>query len=271
MNESNALVTHWKAAAQAFQKNMLAVERRGDHEAIHDARVAMKKLRSYAMLYDSTVGTTLCKQIKKFSLQYRTAGACRDTYNSLQLVKKFGKKLNCEFQLFLAYLQFTLQANLRYLRYVLKVRPILTQEWQEWESMIAAPELQSAHVTKSMKEAIVELWESIRVPKSMDDAEWLHSLRKDLKRIFYALQAVPMPERFSAHHIKEIRELNTLFGKWQDLHQLELRTKDFKENLLDKSTSEYGHLKQLLKAIEKEKESEYNALRQKLSSLLKID
>jgi len=271
MNESNALITHWKNATQAFQKNILAVERRVEHEAIHDARVAMKKLRSYALLYDEAAGTALYKQIKKFSMLYRTAGACRDTYNSLQLVKKFSKKLNCEFQLFCAYLQFTLQANLRYLRYVLKVRPVLVQEWQELENAITSSELHSAHIIKSMQGVIVGLWENIRVPKSMDDAEWLHNLRKELKRIFYSLQAVPMPERFSTHQIKEIRELNTLFGKWQDLHQLEVRTKDFKENLLCKGTSEYAHIKQLLKAIEKEKESEYSALRQKLSLLLKAD
>src|SRR5438046_1465808 len=45
------LLPHWKKELQVFHENLLVLQRSPDTEAVHDLRVAIKKLRSYTKLY----------------------------------------------------------------------------------------------------------------------------------------------------------------------------------------------------------------------------
>lgn len=265
---TNSLAQRWQEATDEFQKNLATIARRANHEAIHDARLAMKRLRSYATLYDEATGASLRKELEKFASLYRAAGACRDAYNALRLAKKFGKKLDCVFPLLDARLTFAMQSDLRYLRYALSARPVASEEWLALKRAMPNAKLPPARL-KSIQNVIEERWESVASSENLNDPESLHDLRKALKWTLYCLDATPMPERFSPKRLKDIDELAALLGKWQDLHQFERVVKRFKENLLRKSDAESALVKRLLKAIKAEKAETYALVSRKFSSLRK--
>ncbi|MCS6989035.1 MAG: CHAD domain-containing protein [Chloroherpetonaceae bacterium] len=266
--ELNSLAKHWQSAADAFEKNLLAIARRANHEAIHDARLAMKKLRSYATLYDDATGSAIRKTVEKFALLYRAAGACRDQYNALRLARKFAQKLECEFPLFDARLRFAMQSDLRYLRYALSACPVSTEDWRALKQAMPATKVSSARL-KPIRRVIEERWESVEASDPPDDAETLHDLRKALKWILYCAQALPERDGSWQKLLKDIDELCSLLGKWQDLHQFERRAKTFKESLLRKSVGEYALLKRLVKVVKAEKAANHRAIARKFASLRK--
>src|SRR5215831_3746580 len=48
---ANFLVQHWKKELQTFQENLAVLLKTSNTDAIHDLRVAVKKLRSYFKFY----------------------------------------------------------------------------------------------------------------------------------------------------------------------------------------------------------------------------
>src|ERR1051326_7925434 len=53
MPGDNPLLRHWQTQVLVFQKNLSLLKGQMNVEAIHDLRVAIKKLRSYFKLYAS--------------------------------------------------------------------------------------------------------------------------------------------------------------------------------------------------------------------------
>lgn len=268
MNATHLLLPHWQREAQIFHQKMSLVARRLHHGAIHDARVAMKKLRSYARLSDKVMRTSLRAALLPFATLYLTCGACRDAYNAIRLLETFSHRLERRFPLFEAYLKISLQAHARYLRKVFTILPISESDWQLLSQPQGLSERVSLQALRAMQDETQALWESVEMPASDRNAEALHDLRKALKQLFYWLEVVPASDSFAFHDFKALRTLNSLFGKWQDLHQLERRVQLFRQEFLGKGTSERRDLKLLLKSIAQEKRKLYSSMTDKLSLLL---
>lgn len=263
-----SLLPHWQKEASIFHQKVRLLERRLSHSAIHDARVAMKKLRSYARLADRVMGTALQGSVKPFATLYRTFGACRDAYNATRLLMKFSQQMAQPFPLCEAYLQISLQASVRYLRKMYAIVPISENEWLSLSHPQGLGDALSAQAVQAMQAEVQSLWESVEMPSSDRNAEALHDLRKTLKQLFYWLEVVPASKDFAFQHLKELDTLNSQFGKWQDLHQLERRVRMFRDELLGKGANERRNLKQLLKEIEKQKQKRYQVMQEKLAFLL---
>ncbi|MCS7012260.1 MAG: CHAD domain-containing protein [Chloroherpetonaceae bacterium] len=269
MSNGSSLLPHWQKEAERFHQKVALLERRLSHPAIHDARVAMKKLRSYARLADKVMHTSLRVSVAPFATLYRTAGACRDAYNATQLLQTFSRQLEYRFPLFEAYLKIALQASARYLRKMFALLPISENEWLLLAEPQGLGKMLSAQTVQAMQDEVQALWENVKMPASSRDAEALHELRKELKRLFYWLEVVPVSQTFAFRHHRELEDLNSLLGKWHDLYQLERRVRTFREELLGKGTNERRQLKLLLKEIEQRKRKRYEAMCEKLSFLLK--
>lgn len=268
MKATYSLLPYWRREAETFHQKIALVERRLSHSAIHDARVAMKKLRSYAQLSDKVMRTSLRATVLPFATLYLTCGACRDAYNAIRLLEAFAHRLERRFPLFEAYLKISLQASARYLRKVFTILPISESDWQLLSQPQGLCERVSSQTLRAMQSETQALWESIDIPASDHNAEALHDLRKALKRLFYWLEVVPRSESFAFCSQKELRALNSLFGKWQDLHQLERRVQLFRQEFLGKDTPERRDLKLLLKTLAQEKRKLYGTMTDKLSLLL---
>ncbi len=268
MHAQYSLLPHWQREAQIFHQKISLVARRLHHGAIHDARVAMKKLRSYARLSDKVMRTSLRAAVLPFATLYLTCGACRDTYNAIRLLEAFTHRLDRRFPLFEAYLKISLQASARYLHKVFTILPISESDWQLLSQPQGLSERISLQTLRAMQDETRALWESVEIPASDRNAEALHDLRKALKQLFYWLEVVPASDSFAFYDLKALRALNSLFGKWQDLHQLERRVQLFRQELLGKDTPERRDLKLLLKALAQEKRKLYGTMTDKLSVLL---
>lgn len=268
MKATYSLLPHWRKEAETFHQKIALVERRLSHSAIHDARVAMKKLRSYAQLSDKVARTSLRTMVAPFATLYRMCGACRDAYNATRLLQTFARRLDRRFPLFEAYLKISLQSSARYLRKAFAMLPISESDWLLLAQAQGLRESLSPQMLRAMQSETQALWESVEMPTSDHDAKALHDLRKALKRLYYWLEIVPASESFAFRRLKELRALNSLFGKWQDLYQLERRAKFFRQELLGKEASERQELKLLLKSVAQDKQKLYAAMTDKLSSLL---
>ena len=53
MPDDNPILRHWQTEVQAFDQNFTVLQSKMDIDAIHDLRVAIKKIHSYVKLYPS--------------------------------------------------------------------------------------------------------------------------------------------------------------------------------------------------------------------------
>jgi CHAD domain-containing protein len=61
MPEENPILIYWQSELDVFNKNLLSLREQMNEEAVHDLRVAIKKLRSCFRIYSELVKKNLKK------------------------------------------------------------------------------------------------------------------------------------------------------------------------------------------------------------------
>lgn len=253
MDTANPILIQWKKEQKVFEKNLALLRQKLNKEAIHDLRVAIKKLRAYFEFYlllkkkedlDLASGS-LHESLRSTEELFITTGRQRDVEICLEIITEFKSSPSISINQFSLYLQtilkitkaWTNQEIHRYKNKELKKIAFLLKEEPELNNSIQLDQV----IKTAIDEKIGVIRNCFKKP---------HLLRKNLKSIYYWLNLVSQSEKYQSPLLHNI--LDDL-GSWQDHDVLLTRMKHFRKDYLPKSFHEHAALKELEKNIQKRK------------------
>lgn len=251
MDAANPILVQWKKEQKVFEKNLALLRQKLNKEAIHDLRVAIKKLRAYFEFYlllkkkEDLASGSLDGSLHSTEELFTTTGRQRDVEICLEIITEFKKSPSISINQFSLYLQtilkitkaWTNQEIHRYKNKELKKIAFLLKQEPEFSNSIELEQI--------IKSAIDE-----KVGKIRTHFKKPHLLRKNLKSAYYWLNLINQSEKYQPPLLHSI--LYDL-GSWQDHDVLLVRMKHFRKDYLPKSFDEHAVLKELEKNIQERK------------------
>ncbi len=251
MDAANPILVQWKKEQKVFEKNLALLRQKLNKEAIHDLRVAIKKLRAYFEFYlllkkkEDLASGSLDGSLHSTEELFTTTGRQRDVEICLEIITEFKKSPSISINQFSLYLQtilkitkaWTNQEIHRYKNKELKKIAFLLKQEPEFSNSIELEQI--------IKSAIDE-----KVGKVSTHFKKPHLLRKNLKSVYYWLNLINQSGKYQPPLLHSI--LYDL-GSWQDHDVLLVRMKHFRKDYLPKSFDEHAVLKELEKNIQERK------------------
>ena len=251
MHTGNLLSLNWNKEQKEFEKNLSLLREKYRKDAIHDLRVAVKKLRAYLELglllprdTEASPGFEVELLIKNTESFFTLSGRQRDLEICQEMVSSLKKETGYSYTELQSWFSsclkkargWTIAGIQSFNKSELQIAGrLLEQKIQSTDTNTISRQL-----LKLIDEQIPELHHHFREP---------HQLRKKLKKIYYWLQLIRpgVPETTSLNDI-----LDDL-GHWQDLGVVGTRIKHFRQDLLPKIFIEKEHLKEAEKKMESRK------------------
>jgi CHAD domain-containing protein len=243
------ILLHWKKQQRVFLQNLAKLTKQQETKAIHDLRVAIKKLRSYLKLLTILLnkinsGSGLEKTEQLFSI----LGKQRDIEMGLLLLQAFEKENKITYTAFRFHLKVALQRTEIWVKNALgkydeKELAELTRQSGQYLKDTNKQELLD-------KTGIIlnkELKKLKRVATHLPGQP--HDVRKMLKNIFYWISICPKDFLMNSIQLRKIKKSLDLLGDWQDHEMLHRKIKHFRKDFVPASKEEYLLLKELEKNI----------------------
>jgi CHAD domain-containing protein len=265
MNESNLILSSWKKEQVEFSRNFSMLKQHCSEEAVHDIRVAAKKLRAYLKLY-----ILLKKEPEWGYLLNNTGyffdilGKQRDVEICIDLTANYEKENKCRLTELKQYLALMLEkthgwSNQSIHRYhkkeLSKIALLLKEDYA----------LADKDVLKKQIQAIID-YHIISVRAFFKKP---HKIRICLKEVYYWITIIAAGDLKNEYHQKELHAILEYLGEWQDNEILLLRTKHFRNDYLPKPFDETVLLKKFEANIKDKKEILQKAAISKTKSWLK--
>lgn len=245
----NTIFLHWKKSQKDFDLNLTRLQQQLNTNAVHDIRVAIKKLRALLNLYILFKNEHGWEQLlKKTEALFNILGRQRDVEICRSLTDDFVKESNGSCKEWKQYLQAILKitsawANQEIHHYhkkeLAKIALVLKQE----NKLTVEKEFFSA-LTTIINTRLSATKKHFRQP---------HLVRKNLKEIFYWISLFPVDTALETWHQKELHSLLDNLGNWQDYEILEVRLKHFRKDYLPKPYEEYKELREFQNNINNHK------------------
>lgn len=267
MHKTNLILDHWKKEEKTLSKNLILLRQKLSKEAIHDLRVAIKKLRAYQELFfvlqketERIPGETETYFHKTESL-FNILGRQRDVEICLELTDILKKEDEYVCPQLTIFLQAVLKmakawSNQEIHRYrkneLLKIGFLLKQE----QSLKDSPAL-NLKIISAIDKMLEKLTSHFRQP---------HQLRMTLKTVYYWVSLLANKENYQPELLHSI--LDDL-GSWQDHEVLSLRLKHFRKDYLPKPFEEYAVVKEMEALTNEKKKSLVLSARNKTKRWLK--
>ena len=248
------ILLHWKKQQRIFSQNLAILRKLPDDKAIHDLRVAVKKLRSYLKLL-----TILFKKIEeepgfeKTGQLFKVLGKHRDIEMGLILLEAFEKEHRLTYTAFRFHLKVALQRTQLWVQNALS-------KYDDTELSRLTRQL-GLHLKESNKEELLKEINIIftkenkkltRLVKHLADQP--HEIRKMLKNIFYWIAICPKDFLLNSSQVSKLKKALDQLGDWQDHEMLHSKIKHFRKDFVPASREEYLQLKDLEKDIERKME-----------------
>lgn len=264
----NILTDNWDQQQKIFYDNLLAIRNKPGKTAIHDWRVAVKKLRSYLRLRELITGEKWKEEFAGIKKLFEIMGRYRDVEMSLFLFDKYGKKNNLHIPSFRKQLKSTLA---------------ITRTWIKKavagfdENVLNSLSLQvhSSLLIFSNEESEVLIKEQVK--NKSETARSLtgefrknaHEIRKLLKDIYYWLKLLPANAVLNETEMKQLDKILDCLGKWQDHFVFDKKLKWFRKEYLVKETDEFKEAEKLKLLIKEAKEKLLAEAEEKFHQLFK--
>jgi len=248
------ILLHWKKQQKVFSQNLATLRRLPDDKAIHDLRVAVKKLRSYLELL-----TMLFKKIQeepgfeKTGQLFKVLGKHRDIEIGLLLLEGFEKEHKLTYTAFRFHLKVALQRTQRWVQHALI-------KYDESELTQLTRQL-GLHLKETNRQ---ELLKEINIIVDKENKKLArlvkhlavqpHDIRKMLKNVFYWINICPKDFLFNSTQVNKLKKSLDQLGDWQDHEMLHSKIKHFRKDFVPTSREEYQQLKDLEKDIERKME-----------------
>jgi len=220
------------SAARAAERRL---DDRSDPEALHDFRVAIRRLRSLLRAYRPQLGSSVRKKDRaRLRKIQRTTGGGREADVALEWLTKQQRDLAPEYLTGLNWLSAKLLARRRVCAQALddEVRQAFKRTAEKLEERLAImrteqnlladrPHATFARTLANLTEAhatdlLVQLGQIAR----MDDAEALHKARIMSKRLRYLLEPLRAQVAEAQPVVKKTKRLQELLGDLNDIHVL---------------------------------------------------
>ena len=254
MPADNFILRHWMNETGVLHKNLVWLHREMNATAIHDLRVAVKKLRSYLKLCSLLFETTDTEKLfagtrELFSIlgKHRNLEVCRE------LLLSFNRKPDAITTSLLVYLQLMQdQVNPHCRRALFR--------YQEASLREITNRLEKRLETISEKEiadkVLITTASSIKTIKHdlKDFENRSHRVRKQLKDISYWSKACPPDLVFEKAQLKMIDKILDHLGNAQNYEVLKANLKTYRKTVLANATAEYRGIKKMEMSLGKKKE-----------------
>jgi CHAD domain-containing protein len=259
MPDANPIPGHWQTQLQVFDHNFSLLQHEMNVDAIHDLRVAIKKLRSYLKLYSTLFEK---KQHEELLGILRAVFSVFGKHRNIDIVKEImpslAEKNKPIPKTLLVYLQLLQDQVNPYCRQTIQEFKKdefdkLTREVQQELENSDAAELQG-----KVKELITSMTKEIRKDLKHFKKE-SHLIRKQLKDIFYWSNIFDDQVVFTKQQLKTLDRGLDHLGNIQDIEVLITHLKNFRKTILSNSSAEYH----LIKRMEAKAEKRQDALLEK--------
>jgi len=253
MPGDNPIQGHWLHELDTLQKNFALLQQQLVADAIHDIRVAIKKLRSYFKLCLALSKKEDKDQLSRTKDLFSILGRHRNLEITKQLAVSIAGKDLQKIKPLLVYLQllqdqvaeYCLQAIQQY--NMDELSKLTTQMEKEFENF---DEHELRHETRN---AIVSSIENVK-DNQADFFKKSHLVRKDLKNCFYWSKIFDEHLAFSKTEIKKMDHILDNLGKIQDHEVLITNFKNFRKSILSDTMNEYDMIKKMEERAKKKRE-----------------
>ncbi|MCB9024422.1 MAG: CHAD domain-containing protein [Lentimicrobiaceae bacterium] len=217
------LETYFLKHHQAFISNYALTINSFDSDAIHDLRVAIKRMRAVYVLLEKIFPEKFAAKEAEGALHelFRLSGRMRDAQVQQKLTATYEQKLNCSFTEYQHYLKIQERKAIRkFLKYLegYEAETDMALKMEAFKTLMGLTDDETIRLN-----IINHVDELMHITKSMidnqDKDENLHEIRRKLKECHYLLAvlkkndpALPTLEKT----LKTLDTTNNLLGEWHD-------------------------------------------------------
>jgi len=274
MPDENPILIYWRSELDVFNKNLTSLREKINEEAIHDLRVAIKKLRSSFKLYSELIK----KRHKKLPAGIDTLFSILGKHRNIEMNKKLLLSLGGKNAVFvnpiLVYLQLLQDQAGEY------SRPSI-QQFESGQLEVLTNQIETGFANLNNEEVLSKANEAVnsslrRVEEDLKHfKEKSHLVRKQLKDIFYQSKMFHGKGLFTKSQLKILDTILDHLGSVQDHEVLISNLKNFRKTILSKTMKEYSMIKRIEERAKKKKddllEKAYQATEELLAHYEKND
>ena len=264
------LLSYYNHQVEAYRENFTKVCEDFGFDAIHDMRVAIKRLRAIIILAEkldtNLQGKRVGGDVRRF---FRLSGRMRDAQVQQALLKEYETSLNTDFGEYASYLLILERKSIKKFKDYL--HPLSPNDFTaDLELTLPALILKTdtAGIKSAISSLIAKLFHSIDQLKAQQhEDKHLHKIRRQLKQISYLLSVYgtkdpdfPKP----VETLKLLEKTNHLLGKWHDhVVAIEYLTR-FLRNKHGDDSNGYKHYPLLMEEISAKKHTLYLKIMEKM-------
>lgn len=255
MDGSSIILSHWQKEVDEFNKNLLLLRARFVPDAVHDLRVAIKKLKSYltfsfAFIERRNVEPLFVSTTELFAV----LGRYRNIDISRQLVLKYAGKNPKPITHLLVYLETLQEQTAEFSRAaidnydngdLLRLTGLLEEKLKE-----VNPEEIERELGKSIGSSLKD---AHRNGRHFNDK--YHLVRKDLKAVLYASKILRKKSPLNSSQVASIDKVLNQLGNIQDHTMLLRNLKNFRKAIVARGMPEYDRVEKLESVAKKRKDT----------------
>ena len=254
MPDENPILKYWRSELEVFNKNLLLLHQQINEEAIHDLRVAIKKLRSCFKIYSDLIEKKQKKELPAgFDSLFSILGKQRDIEMNKKLLLSIGGKNTALLRPILVYLQLLQDQVVEY------GRPSI-QQFESKKLETLTNQMEAGLENLNNEELLSKANEMVNssVENVEDDLkhfkERSHLIRKQLKDVFYQSKMFHSKGLFTKSQLKTLDTILDHLGNVHDHDVLILNLKNFRKTILPNTMKEYAMIKRIEERIAKKKD-----------------
>ena len=254
MPDENPILIYWQSELQAFTKNLLSLKEQINEEAIHDLRVAIKKIRSCFKMYSGLIKKRHKKELPGgIDSLFSILGKHRNIEMSKKLLISLGGKNAAILNPILVYLQLLQDQAGEYGRssiqkFESKELEALTNRMEtEFESLSNVEILSKA--TEIVDSSLKNVEDDLKHFK-----ERSHQVRKKLKDTFYQSKMLHSKNLLTKPQLKTLDTILDHLGNVHDYEVLISNLKTFRKTILTNTMKEYAMIKRIEGRAKKKKD-----------------
>ena len=243
------ILLHWKRQQKVFLQNLSKLKEQKETDAVHDLRVAVKRMRSYLKLLTILLDEKDNEvEFEKTEQLYSILGKYRDIEVGLLLLQSFEEENKITYTAFRFHLKIALQRTEAWAQHALSKYD--EKELNDLTRKLGQSLKTNTHQQLLDKTGIIlnkELKNLKQVKKHFSRRP--HEARKRLKNISYWISICPKDFLINSGDLKKLKKSLDLLGDWQDNEMLSNKIKHFRKDFVPDSREEYLLLKELEKNI----------------------
>jgi CHAD domain-containing protein len=265
MGHTGFIFIFWEKEQKEFFKNLAVLKKHSRKKAVHDLRVAVKKLRAALELNFLISEKPLPEDLLKGTEELFTIlGKQRDIEICLELIDTFKKETGKKYPALKNYFRTLLPVAIKWTKKAVK-----QYKKKELEELALLLENESPVIDQEeLKQKIAGIINT-RLADCRNYFEKPHKLRQSLKEIYYWIMMIPASLFPPVEYEKELHDVLDDFGNWQNLSVFEAKIKHFRKDYLPKTFPEYESTKMLEAAVKEKKENLLKDTLNKTNSLLR--